>query len=173
MNIEARQGDIAEIAPQIAEAAALWIRDGFTGSCSTWLHKIVPNWHPVLDDAHHPKPWNRPKDSVIALRVPDSDLKYAYIFSHPRSNGYASKEELRYAIRRCLNELSRLHMKRIAFMHMPFSNRPDPLEDNVRSASAMVSALREWEQDQASNPITDVYLVDHSDGFVHVLQNEA
>jgi hypothetical protein len=202
MIIEARKGNIVQIAPGIADAVALWIRDGYSNSAATWIFDIRENWNPksrvLITDrprTHNPrqfqqsislledlnefddgnnelyKPWFLPMDSLFELSVPDSNLKYAYMFSHLRNNGYV--EEQRAAIWRCLDQLSRRNVKKIAFLQMPFARGAKLGETHVRSDVAMLSALREWAKINAPSPVTHVYLVDFTDDFFKLLQNES
>jgi len=177
MVLEALKGDIAELAPQVAQACAIWIRSGFNLRHATWDFRILPAWQPIIDHRPFKKPWRRPQDSLLRLQIADSQLQYAYVFSNPTdSQGYASLQDLDEALRGCLEALSDCEgIERLAFIHMPFSpdNRHPTREDNLLAATQMVKTLREWSQTRDSNPFTHIYLIDLSNDFEQVLATES
>lgn len=172
MKIEAIGGDIAEVAPRLAHVAVLWLRSGFNFRCATWKFKILPNWHPDLRHVAEP-PWRLKVDSLIDVHIPESDLKYVYVFSNPTDGrGYASEQEVHDSLWRCLQTVSELGVERIALIHMPLSpdNRHPTRDNNLVSATQMVRTLRTWERDQHPNQFTHVYLVDRNNDFEPIIQ---
>ena len=176
MIIQALEGDVAMVAPGVAQASALWLRSGFNGRCATWQFRILSDWQPIIDDPPDERPWHRHHDSLFRLRMTNTDLKYAYVFSNPNDGfGYTSLEQLHDSLWRCLEALSALEgIARVAFIHMPFSpqNRPTTREDNLSAATEMVRTLQEWAQIRDPNPFTHVYLIDFRNDFSHVLAAE-
>ena len=170
INIHPIAGDIFEIAPKIADAAILYLNSGFCMREVTW-RQIRENWCP---HAFHPnlhnidgQPWEHSSDILYRVHVPDSQLRFIYIFSNPNnSKGFTTLENLESSLIRSLNSLSDLNIKRISLIHIPFvteKNLPT-LKNNICSANLMVRTLQNWDLENPS-VFSDAYLVDLSDGF--------
>ena len=75
MNIRSIKGDIAELAPDLAELSVLWIRSGFNRRYTTWefgIHIRYPRLTPLGKWETVPaKPWLAPSDQVLEIHPPD------------------------------------------------------------------------------------------------------
>jgi hypothetical protein len=175
MNIRAIKGDIAELAPDIAELAILWIRSGFNRRFTTWefgLHIRYPGLTPLGKWETVPaKPWLASSDQVLEIHPPDRLLRYLYIFSNPFDGlGFPTLGAVQDAVTRCLDQAAELGVQRIAMIQLPFApeGRKQTRPQHLESVTAMIAALRRWD---AARPdkITDVYLVDLDDDFSPLL----
>ena len=176
MNIHAIKGDIAEMAPDIAELSVLWIRSGFNGRFTTWefgIRKRYPGLTPLEKwETVASKPWLAPSDQVLEVHPPDGLLRFVYVFSNPfDGRGLPTLDAVQDAVTRCLDRATELSVQRIAMIHIPFA--PDGKEptrqEDIESATAIIAALRCWEGAHPGK-ITDVYLVDLDDDFGRLLE---
>ena len=172
MKIQAVGGDIAEVAPQMAEAMVLWLRSGYCERHSTWAHKILPRYQArcvtlptssSMDDA----PWQSPEDRLFWLHPPDRRLRLLYVFANPKDDhGVASLDEVGTLIARCLDELARHGCRSMAILHIPvvLPSGAKAANEDTRAAVAMINALRSWDE-RHPGEIDDVFCVDLADGF--------
>jgi hypothetical protein len=159
-------GDIVTCASEIADASALWLRNGFNERHVTW-HFGIRERYPYVD----PQPWAAADDQVIDLVPPDNQLKYLYVFSNPADGvGCNDTAEVAALVNRSLTTLVQLDVHRVAMIHIPLAARQHgpAAEADLESARAMVAAIREWDEANP-NRISDVFLVDHDDAFAAVV----
>jgi hypothetical protein len=180
MNIQAVGGDIADLAPDLAEAAVLWLRSGYNLRFTTWFCKILQRYpqerlceSPSRDREALKTPWISLRDRIIRLNPPDNKLKWLYIFSNPEdSMGVLSLEEVQSLIYRCFDALSRLECRSAAMIHIPFSprNHNTSSQQDAASAEAMIEAIRTWDKNNPGK-IDKVFLVDRKNDFIKQLED--
>ena len=170
MNIRSIKGDIAELAPGIAELSVLWIRSGFNRRYTTWefgIHIRYPRLTSLEGEVVGGKPWLAPSDQVLEIHPPDGLLRYLYVFSNPfDGRGFSTLDAVQDAVARCLDRAAELPTQRIAMIQIPFapdSGKPTR-QQHVESATAVIAELRRWDEAHPGK-ITDVYLVDLDDAF--------
>ena len=171
MNIHSIKGDIAELAPEIAELSVLWICSGFNRRYTTWkfgIHIRYPGLTPLAKwETVAGKPWLAASDQVLEIHPPDGVLRYLYVFSNPFDGlGFPTLAAVQDAVVRSLDQAAELQAQRIAMIQIPFApeGRKQTREQHILSVTATISALRRWDEAHAGN-ITDVYLVDLDDDF--------
>jgi hypothetical protein len=154
MNILTIKGDIAELAPDIAELSVLWIRGGFNRRFTTWefaIRKRYPGltppgkWETVAS-----KPWLAPSDQVLEIHPPDGLLRYLYVFSNRFEGlGFPTLDAVQDAMVRCLDQAAELAVQRIAMIQIPFAfeGRKQTREQHILSVTAIIAALRRWDED--------------------------
>ena len=76
MNIHAVGGDIVELAPQLAQAAVLWLRKGFNRRYVTWDTQMLPRYRSCLydiipDSVETPWLWPHDRFSSFVRRMAD------------------------------------------------------------------------------------------------------
>ena len=175
MNIRSIKGDIAELAPDLAELSVLWIRSGFNRRYTTWkfgIHIRYPGLTPLAKwETAASKPWLAPSDQVLEIHPPDRLLRYLYVFSNPFDGlGFPTLNAVQAAVARCLDLAAELQAKRIAMMQIPFApdGKKQTREQHIESLTATIAALRRWDEAHPSK-ITDVYLVDLDDDSAPLL----
>ncbi len=170
MNIRSIKGDIAELAPDIAELSVLWIRSGFNRRFTTWQFGIRTRYSGLTTlegETVASKPWLAPSDQVLEIHPPDRLLHYLYVFSNPFDGlGFATLEALQDAVAGCLDKVAELRVQRIAMVQIPFApeGKKQTREQHIESVTAMIAALRHWDGAHPGR-IADVYLVDLDDDF--------
>jgi hypothetical protein len=175
MNICSIKGDIAELAPDIAELSVLWIRSGFNRRYTTWkfgLHMRYPGLTPMGKwETVASKPWLAPSDQVLEIHPPDGVLRYLYVFSNPFDGlGFPTLDAVQDAVVRCLDQAAALPAQRIAMIQIPFApeGKKQTREQHLESVTATIMALRRWDEAHPDK-ITDVYLVDLDDDLAPLL----
>lgn len=171
MRLHAVEGDIVDAAPEVAEAAVLWLRSGFNLRHVTWFHKLAERYPRLLEGINTPNPpWRSQKDVLLPLSPADGHLRYLYITANPEDRlGCRTIAEVRDCIHRSLDKLSQLGVKRVAMIHIPFAPGEQLAQPHdVESANAMIEALRSWDQENPDR-IDDVYLVDLKNAFAPLL----
>ena len=171
MNIHSIKGDIAELAPEIAELSVLWICSGFNRRYTTWefgIHIRYPGLTPLGKwETVASKPWLAPSDQILEIHPPDGVLRYLYVFSNPFDGlGFPTLEAVQDAVVRCLDQAAGLRAQRIAMIQIPFApeGKKQNRSQHLESVTSTITALRRWDEDHPSK-ITDVYLVDLDDDF--------
>jgi hypothetical protein len=175
MKIHAVGGDIVGIAPQLAQAAVLWLRKGFNRRYLTWDTQMLPRYRSCLYDTIPDSvetPWLWPHDRFFKLCPPDGRLDTVYIFSNPTDAlGVASLDEVKTLIHRCLLTLTAIPCRSVAMIHIPVApgGRVPNAEDDLASAKAMIEALREWDrehpQQPGMDPDADIHFLDEVRDF--------
>jgi len=175
MNIRSIGGDIADVAPDHAECAALWLRSGFNMRFSTWRFKFMDANRELvaLDRRTEPeRPWLSGSDSLWELRPSIRRLRYLYVFSNPDdAHAYRGLHAVNAAVTRCLDRMSMIGVKSVAFIHIPAveNNAIPTAEDDLKSAREMLGAISTWQADHAETGI-EVVLVDRTDDFADLLR---
>ena len=171
MNIRSIKGDIAALAPDLAELSVLWIRSGFNRRYTTWkfgIHIRYPGLTPLGKwETVASKPWLAPSDQVLEIHPPDKWLRYLYVFSNPFDGlGFPTLDAVQDAVVRCLDQAAELAVQRIAMMQIPFApeGKKQTREQHILSVTAMIAALQRWDEAHQGK-ITDVYLVDLDEDF--------
>lgn len=193
MGIYSVKGNIFEVGPKVAEAVAVWLRNGFNQRAATWeaarrayTERGVPD-HPWLERKDPLFP-----DSLFPLHTPiQPDLRWfyvvrwLYVFANPGDgHGYPNLAAVHQAVDRCLTRLAEAGARSVAMMHIPLASAVDgPAEDedflpgtglvpapgdDSQSAQAMVEELRAW---GAAHPgiNMDVFLIDLRGDFNRVV----
>lgn len=183
MQIHAVGGNIADRAPEIAEAAVLWLRSGYNYRHHAWRFKISerywdrlrrPAFPMIFRRGHLPEaaaiptmPWVNADDVVFNVDPPDHQLRYIYLFANSTDGtGYQDLQEVDACIHRSLNRLTELSVRKVAMMHVPVIDRlsQDRNTCDRRSAKAMLTAIRAWDE-LHPNAIDDIFLVDLQNSF--------
>jgi len=175
MNICSIKGDIAELAPDLAELTVLWIRSGFNRRFATWefgLHLRYVGLTPLGKWETVPaKPWLADSDQVLEVHPPDGLLRYLYVFSNQFDGlGFPTLDAVQDAVVRCLDQAAALAVQRVAMIQIPFApeGSKQTREQHILSATALIAALRRWDEVHPGK-ITNVYLVDQDDDFSSLL----
>ncbi len=180
------KGKIWDVAPDKAEAIAVWLRDGFNLRHSIWGYdleekKITPKLiYPLNNNTPERlssqydfdinlQPWKLPYDTLWRI-VPKmyKKLKYIYVFSNPKDEKTVdSLEEIDRLINQCLTTLNLRGVKSVAMILIPATingTKSIPIgQDDVLSAKRMISSIQNW---LSANEIDmDIYLVDIVDDF--------
>ncbi len=170
MKILPVKGDIADVAPRVAELAVLWIRGGFNQRAATWqfrIHKAYPTMRRADGETIPDQPWLSPTDQAFLILPADGRLRHLYLFSNPsNSRGLRDLAEVRAAVARSLNHARSIGVRRLAMILIPFApaGEKPTREQNKESAAAIVAELRRWDTANPST-ITHVHLVDLGGGF--------
>jgi hypothetical protein len=177
------KGMIMDVAPDKAEAIAVWLRSGFNDRHSIWLFDLEEKGintkliYPVNKNTPERseyefdinlQPWKLPFDTLWRI-VPKSykKLKYIYVFSNPKDEKTVGDiEEIDKLINQCLTTLNARRVKSVAMILIPASidGRREPTgEGNKLSAKRMISSIQNWLS--AKERDVDIYLVDKVDDF--------